>query len=255
MKVSVCVDAVFEGRDFFESLETLSALGIRNFEFWRWWDKDIDRIRQEKDRLQLQISSFCTRFISLVDASKREEYIQGLRETIETAKMLGCKHIITQVGDELSDRSREQQHQSLVEGLKACIPYLREADITLLVEPLNTMVDHQGYFLSSSDEGCQVIEEVNDPHVKLLFDIYHQQIMEGHLISRIRKNIRFIGHFHAAGNPGRHELHNGEINYESVFEAIEKTGYQGYIALEYFPLEDPSLGLEKVVQSKIGRGE
>jgi hydroxypyruvate isomerase len=84
--------------------------------------------------------------------------------------------------------------------------------------------------------------------VKVLYDIYHQQITEGHLIHNITTHIDKIGHFHAAGNPGRHELTKGEINYPAVFAAIEAAGFDGYVGLEYFPKQDPAFGLREVAQ-------
>lgn len=126
-------------------------------------------------------------------------------------------------------------------------PFLEEAGVTLVVEPLNILVDHPGYYLYSSEEAFQIIDEVGSPNVKVLFDIYHQQIMEGNLISRIQRNINKIGHFHAADNPGRHELYMGEIQYLNVFRAIEETGYRGYIGFEYFPLEEPLSGIWKIL--------
>lgn len=130
-----------------------------------------------------------------------------------------------------------------MEGLKACVPYLEESGITLVVEPLNVRVDHAGYYLYSSDEAAGIMREVGSPYVKMLFDIYHQQITEGDLIRRIREYIPYIGHFHAAGNPGRHELYDGEIDYRKVFAAIGETGYDGYIGLEYFPEDEVEKGL------------
>ena len=108
------------------------------------------------------------------------------------------------------------------------------------------LVDHAGYYLVRSDEAFAVIDEVASSHVKVVFDIYHQQISEGHLIHNITANIDKIAHFHAAGNPGRNELTIGEIHYPSVFQAILETGYDGFVALEYWPVEDPLAGLKQV---------
>jgi hydroxypyruvate isomerase len=119
--------------------------------------------------------------------------------------------------------------------------------MTLLLEPLNIKVDHAGYFLSRTDEAFSIIHDVNHPSVKLLFDIYHQYITEGEVIEAIRGHIGSIGHFHAAGYPGRHELHIGEMDYARIFSAIEETGYSGYVGLEYFPAEDPAAGIRKVL--------
>ena len=140
-----------------------------------------------------------------------------------------------------------KQRQSLIEGLKEAAPIVEAAGITLVIEPLNELVDHQGYFLIRSKEAFEIINEVGSPNIKVIFDIYHQQISEGNLISNIVNNIDNIGHFHAAGNPGRHELQRGEINYPEVFMSIKETGYRGYVGLEYWPLDpDPVVGLREV---------
>jgi hydroxypyruvate isomerase len=243
MKFSVCIDSIWRGHDLEQSLQVMQNIGIMNFEFWTWWNKDLDRLAQLKQTHGQEISAFCTKFISLVDAAQRSDYLAGLKESIEVAKSLGCKRLITQVGNEMPHLSRQQQKANLVEGLRACVPRLEESGITLLVEPLNIHVDHKGYFLYRSSEAFEIIDEVGSNYVKVLFDIYHQQITEGNLINTIIQNIDKIGHFHAAGNPGRNELNRGEINYKAIFEAIRRTGFSGFMGLEYFPLADPKLGL------------
>lgn len=241
---SVCIDALFAGRLIEPSIRAVRAAGYDRIEFWSWEGKDLALLKKTCLENGIGITAFCTRQVSLVDPTRRQEYIQGLKETLETAKYLETPVIISQVGQDLgSDRTR--QHQSLVDGLKACVPYLEAAHITLVIEPLNTTVDHGGYFLTSSDEAFDIIAEVDSSFVKVLFDLYHQQIMEGNLISRVTQNIDKIGHIHAAGVPGRHELDQGEINYRSVFKAIETCGYTGRIGLEYFPVEDTETGLRK----------
>jgi len=237
MKLSICSDALFMGQDVVESMKTLGLASYRDIEFWTWWDKDLEALLELKESHQLNYVAFCTRFVSLVDPSKREEYRQGLVESIQAAKKLGCKTLISQVGDELVGVERKIQVDSLVTGLKEMVPLLEEADITLVIEPLNTRVDHKGYFLWSSDEAFGIIEEVGSPKVKVLFDIYHQQIMEGDLICRIGSNIDKIGHFHIAGNPGRHEPYGKEceLNYSGILRSIDQLNYDGYFGCEYFP--------------------
>ncbi len=248
MKFSVCIDALFAGKDFAESMEAVKNAGMDTFEFWGWWDKDLKKIKKAKEELDMNIAAFCTKMISLVDASVRKQNLEGLKESIHAAREMGCKTLISQVGNELAGVSRQEQHKNLVEGLEACVPLLEEAGITLVFEPLNTLVDHKGYYLYSSEEAFQIVDEVNSKNVKVLYDIYHQQIMEGHLISRISGNIGRIGHFHAAGNPGRHELDTGEINYGNIFDVIRHSGYEGYVGLEYFPLKDAGEGLKNLLK-------
>lgn len=243
MKISVCTDAVYMGKSLMEAVDEVKKAGIDAVEFWTWQDKDMDSLFLYKEKNGMQIAAFCTELVSLVDKTVRQEYIEGLKRSIGAAKKVGCKCIISQTGAALPIDRREQ-YNSLVDGLKACVPYLEESGIVLAVEPLNTRVDHEGYYLSRSDEAFAIMKEVNNPYVKMLFDIYHQQITEGDLIRRIQEYIPYIGHFHAAGNPGRHELYYSEIDYGKVFEAIKATGYKGYIGLEYFPLDVQSKGME-----------
>lgn len=234
---SVCIDAVFEGLSFDEACAFVESAGIPAIEFWGWWDKDLDRLEKARDKHGLTVSACCTGFVSLVDPALRGEYLSGLEDSIQTAKRLQTEILISQVGDFRVGIDRKEQHQSLVDGLCAAAPLLEAAGITLVVEPFNELVDHAGYYLVRSDEAFDIIDEVGSSQVKVVFDVYHQQISEGHLIHNISSNIDKIGHFHAAGNPGRNELQRGEINYPNVFAAINELGFHGYVGLEYWPSE------------------
>lgn len=249
LKPSVCIDAVFEGRSFGEACRSVRDSGIPAIEFWSWWDKDLEALLSEVQRNRLSVSACCTKFISLVDPSARGAYLEGLQESIEAASRIGTPTLISQVGDFLPGVPREEQHQSLVDGLREAAPLLEAAGVTLVIEPLNELVDHAGYYLVRSEEAFEIVEKVGSPNVKVVFDIYHQQISEGNLIQNITGNIDKIGHFHAAGNPGRHELQRGEIHYPEVFRAIRQTEYSGYVGLEYWPLDpDPIPSLSELAR-------
>jgi len=192
----------------------------------------------------------CTSEFVLTDPARRDTYLDGLRRSIPVANRLGCRTLITQVGPELPNIPRAVQHASIVDGLKACVPLLESAGITLVFEPLNLLVNHPGYYLSRSDEAFEIAREVSSPFVKVLYDIYHQQITEGNLIATITANAPLIGHIHAASVPGRHELtHPSEINYPAVFAALKNAGYTGAVGLEYIPVGDPSESLRAVLSS------
>ena len=241
---SVCIDAVFEGKSFEEACTAVARANIPAIEFWGWWEKDLEAMQAAQKANDLVVSACCTKFITLISPGKRNEYLEGLRETIEAAKNLGVKTIISQVGDTRLGVPRKYQRHCLIEGLQAAAALLEGTGITLVIEPLNELVDHAGYYLVQSYEAFDIIDEVDSPNVKVVFDIYHQQISEGHLIDNITANIEKIGHFHAAGNPGRNELQRGEINYPEIFKAIRSTDYEGYVGLEYWPIDDdpvPSL--------------
>ncbi|MEZ6135331.1 MAG: TIM barrel protein [Pirellulaceae bacterium] len=247
-KLSVCIDAVFEGCPLPQAVETVAKCGYEAFEFWRWWDKDLSQVLAARERWGVNIAACCTKFVSLVDPQLRQKYLAGLKESIGVAQSLGCPVLISQVGDALPGVSRHEQHKSLVDGLRESANLLDGSGVTLAIEPLNEIVDHAGYYLVRSDEAFEIVEEVGSSSVKVTFDIYHQQISEGHLIRNMEKHIDKIAHFHAAGNPGRHELTSGEINYEQVFAAIAQTSYDGYVGLEYWPIEPAVVGLRQVAQ-------
>ena len=233
MNFSICVDALYNKKDFYEGMKEVKELGYKAIEFWSWWDKDIPKLIKTKEELGLEISTFCTRFISLNEEATRADYINALKESIATCKSLGCKSLITQVGNDVLSLSRAEQIANIIKGLKEAAPLLEEADITLLVEPLNIKVDHKGYFLSSSKEAFQIIKEVGSPKVKVLYDIYHQQITEGNLIPNIEAAWSEIAAFHLGDNPGRNEPTTGEINFKNVFKYIYSRKYEGVLCMEH----------------------
>jgi hydroxypyruvate isomerase len=114
-----------------------------------------------------------------------------------------------------------------------------------LLEPLNTRVDHAGYFVTGSDQGADICRKLSSEKMKLVFDCYHMQIMEGDLLAHIRANLDVIGHFHSAGVPGRNEVFTGELNYPNIVQQIEQSGYDGVFALEYNPTMDHSESLRQ----------
>ncbi|MEI8197989.1 MAG: TIM barrel protein, partial [Phycisphaerae bacterium] len=124
-------------------------------------------------------------------------------------------------------------------GLKRIAPYAQEKGVNLNVELLNSKVDHFNYQADRTTWGMALCEMVNSPRVKLLFDIYHMQIMEGDVIRSIRKAIKHIGHFHTAGNPGRNDMDDlQELNYRGICKAIADTGYDLYVGHEFKPKAD-----------------
>lgn len=245
MFYSVCVPAVLGRCEIGEALSVIHSAGFSNYEIWSWWDKDVDAYAEAQKREQLAITALCTKMVPLTDPARRKEYVDGLRETAEVCHRLGCKTIISQVGQEMKELTRCEQHASIVEGLKASLPILKEHDLVLVIEPLNTRINHPGYYLWSAEEAFAIVDEVGDPHVKVLYDLYHQYVMDDLDLDVILNNIEKVGHFHMAGYPGRHEpLIESEIDYPSILKAIAQSGYEGAVGLEYFPVGDPGRGLQ-----------
>lgn len=216
-------------------MEKIRDIGFQYFEIWSWWDKDVDALLNALKKNQIELAACCTHFIPLVLPEKRKEYIDGLEATVKTCRKLSCNMIISQVGNEVPGKDRNVQKESIIAGLKEASVILERNNITLVVEPLNTLYDHQGYFLSRSDEAAEIIGKVSSANVKMLFDIYHQQISEGNVINNIQRYIQYIGHFHMADVPGRHEPGTGEINYKNIFRRIEELAYHGHVGIELFP--------------------
>ncbi|MFZ1703372.1 MAG: TIM barrel protein [Saprospiraceae bacterium] len=128
--------------------------------------------------------------------------------------------------------------ENCAKGLDKVVNLAEKYNINLIMELLNSKVDHKDYQCDHTDWGVQLVKKVSSERFKLLYDIYHMQIMEGNIIETIQQNIQYIGHFHTAGVPGRHDLDkNQELNYEAIFHAIKKTGYREYIGQEFLPIK------------------
>ena len=236
LKLSVCVEMIFRELPFLERLDRVAAAGYPAFEFWRIADKDVEGIHARQVELGLACATFVgTAGLSLVDPSRRGELLPALEEALEVARRLDCRTMIATTGQALPDVPREAQHASVVAALKELAKPCEDRGVLLVLEPLNVLVDHQGYYLDRSAEAFQIVDEVGSPAVKLLYDAYHQQITEGNLIATITANVARIGHVHVADVPGRHEPGTGEINYRNVFRALDAAGYAGYVGLEYRP--------------------
>lgn len=242
MKFSVCTDAVYAGVDTVSAMRACQALGFDAIEFWTWRHKDMEAIARAREEMGMTVVGFCTEYFILNDAREQDRFIEGLIASIEWAKRLGTTRLITQVG-QANDLSHDEQKQQIIAGLKRAVQYLEAAGITLAFEPLNTRVDHPGYFLSSSDLAAEIAEAVASPNVKILFDFYHQQITEGDVCRRSEALIEHIGHVHIAGNPGRLEPDRGELDLTRVLKHLDRIGYQGYVGLEYAPMEAVEDGL------------
>lgn len=248
IKLSACIEMIFNEVRFIDRIARVSEIGIPAFEFWNWSSKNINEINGEMQKYGLRTAAFGVDIgKSIVEQDATGSFLEVVERSIVVAKQLHCQTLIVTTGNELKDVPRIQQHASIVRCLKGATTTVGRERITLVLEPLNILVDHKGYYLSSSSEGFEIIREVGSPNVKLLYDIYHQQIMEGNLISTIRKNIDLIGHFHVADVPGRHEPGTGEINYANVLKAISDAGYDGYVGLEFMPTKESKQALKSII--------
>jgi hydroxypyruvate isomerase len=172
----------------------------------------------------------------------------GFRKYIPLAAKEKVPNVIAFSGarGELSD---DEGLRNTVAGLKRIQSIAEDNGVTVCLELLNSRVDHKGYMCDHSAWGVRVMEEVNSPQIKLLYDIYHMQIMEGDLVATIRKNIQWFRHFHTGGVPGRHELDNTqEVQWDGVMRGIVGAEFTGYVAHEFVPTRDPLTSLRQAVE-------
>jgi hydroxypyruvate isomerase len=173
---------------------------------------------------------------------------QAFRTNIPRAAQAGVPNVITFSGNR-AGMSDDEGARNTIAGLRGVKKIAEDHGVTICLELLNSKRDHHDYMCDHTAWGVRVVEEVNSPNVKLLYDIYHMQIMEGDLIDTIRGNMQWIGHFHTGGVPGRHELDGTqEIQWDGVMRAIADAGFKGYVAHEFVPTGDPLESLRKAVE-------
>ena len=254
--VDVCMETVFTDLPFLDRPARIAESGFTTVELWfpevHIKDRKWETLRSACDSAGLKINNIVANAPdgsiggSLTSLADRPQYLERVQASLQVCANLGVNMMITCTGNLQRRPSRPIQRQNVIDGLRAAGDLAAETDVTLVLEPLNSLVDHEGYFLDSPDEGADIIREIDHPNVALLFDIYHMQIMRGHVIETIRANLDIIRHFHAAGAPGRHELDSGELDYPRILQAIADMGYTGCFGLEYIPAEDSATSLKRM---------
>jgi len=183
------------------------------------------------------------------DPANHDFLVGELERALPLAAQQGIPNLIAMFGNR-QGRTDAQGIEACVTGLRRVAPLAEHHGVTICVELLNSKVDHHDYQGDHTAFGAQVMEGVNSPRVKLLYDIYHMQIMEGDVIRTIRQHANHIGHFHTGGVPGRHELDDTqELNWHAIARAIADTGFTGFMAHEFVPTRDPLRSLREAVET------
>jgi len=196
---------------------------------------------------------YAAKNMTIADGLNRRENHAAIERAFRTgipqAAKAGVPNVIAFSGNRRG-MSDDEGAANTIAGLNRLKPIAEDHGVTICVELLNSKVDHPDYMADHTDWGVRVAKEVNSPRVKLLYDIYHMQIMEGDLIATIRKNIAWIGHFHTDGVPGRHNLDaTQEVNWRAVAASVADLGFQGYFAHEFVPQGNPLAALEQAVRT------
>ncbi len=222
-------------------------------EHLQWSESDAEKFKNLAQSYNLGIDALLAqhdwtkRPVTMVNPAHREAFLNDVRDSIVWAKKLNAAQIIVLSGNEQPAMSHEAQYASMLEGARQAARIADEADVKLILENLNSKVNHKGYFLTSAKEALRCVQEVDSPHFRLLFDIYHEYVQNGDPIPVIEQAWPFVAVFHVADAPGRHDPGTGKMKWDDIYKAIGKTAYSGYITMEYLPEGDEIDSLIKAV--------
>lgn len=248
---------LFNERDFLDRFAAAAAAGFKAVEFLFPYAYDKAKIKEklEGNGLKLVLHNLPAgdwaageRGIGCLP-NRVAEFRSGVEEAIAYASELGCRQLNCLAGIKPANVDEKLLRETLVKNLRYAADLLTKSDIRLLIEPINTR-DIPGFYLTHTQQAVEIIGTVGSDNLRLQYDVYHMQIMEGDLASTIKRNLNMIAHVQVADNPGRHEPGTGEINYPFLFEFLDSAGYQGWIGCEYKPRGDTLAGLRWLAPRK-----
>lgn len=240
-KISLMLWTVFNRMPFEQRLEKAAEAGYHNVElvgeFEKWSDADYQTVARKRRELGIQFDATGGLRRSLTDPAQRDAFLAEVKAILPAMDKLECPALIVLTGNKVPGMSHEAQHASCVEGLKRAADIVQPKGCKILLENIDPE-ENPKYFLTSVAEGFDVIREVNHPHVRFLYDFFHEQISEGNLIEKLEKNIALVDLVHIADVPGRHEPGTGEINYTNIYKKLAELHYDRYAAMEFLPTGD-----------------
>ncbi|MBO5059522.1 MAG: TIM barrel protein [Clostridia bacterium] len=236
-KISCCIDMMYSYCDFYDRFGEVKKSGINTVEFWKWTNKDIGSIRNLLDSENMSVSVFnidsANENLSydlsrgILNAGRCDDFLKALSESIPVYKKLKASAMIVLIGE-----NAKYSEENVLKCLMAAKPIVEKEDVTLIIEPLND-IDRKNYSMPYAKPIFELLKKVGSTNIKMLYDIYHQNMMGDFNLDEVLKNIDLIGHFHVADAPGRHEPGTGNVDYVSIIREINKTDYAGFIGLEY----------------------
>ena len=224
---------MFSYCDFYERPKEVKKCGIDTIEFWKWTNKNIDKIIDSgmnisifnMDSTDEKLSYDLSR--GILNDGRSDDFIAALNESIPIYKKLAASAMIVLIGEH-----KEYSEKNALKCLLAAKPILERENVTLIIEPLNS-IDRKGYSMPYARPVFELIRKAGSPNIKMLYDIYHQNMMKDFSIEDIKNNIDIIGHFHIADAPGRHEPGTGNVDYVNILKEISTLNYDGFAGLEY----------------------
>ena len=245
MQIAFCLEMLYTELPFVQRLATAKSDGIEWFEFWDWRNKDLNVLLHEMNLLNMKVSNLSgNRQFGMIDPGERALFLEELHETGAIAKRIGCPTLMLLVQrleedgravSPLTFLSRNEKIEQIIACGFEAGELAEKLDLHIVIEPLNDVLDHPGYFLNSSRLAFHIIGEINHPRVKLLYDVYHMAMMGEDVYHDIENNLDLIGYFHFADKPGRNEPGTGEIDYKNIFLLLNRLKYDGFIGGEFYP--------------------
>jgi len=251
-KLAANLTMLFNEVPFLDRFELASKAGFSGVEYLFPYDYSVDDIGERLDKYNLKQVLFDfpvgdfqggERGIA-IQPERQQEFQDGVGQAIEFAEALNCKRltVLAGIANEKTSSTSDEMEQLLIENLRYAADAVSGHEITVLLEALNTL-DTPNFFVSTTQQSRSIIKSADRENIKLQYDVYHMQIMEGDLARTIETNLDLIAHFQIADNPGRHEPGTGEINYTFLLPQIDKIGYKGWVGCEYIPANETIEGL------------
>jgi hydroxypyruvate isomerase len=240
-KLSVMLWTVFTDLPFEQRLEKVAEAGYSYVElvgeYDGWSDEDFARANAKRKKLGITFDATAGLKHFLSDPADREGLLADFRKALVAMEKLDCSSMILLSGNVVPGLQRKDQHQSCIDGLKAAAKLVEGMKIAgnpvrLLLEHINPE-ENPNCYLTTVTEAFEIVKAVGNPRVQVVYDFFHQQIAQGHLIDKLEKNIEHVGVVHVADVPGRHEPGTGEINYENIFRKLGELKYAGVVAMEF----------------------
>jgi hydroxypyruvate isomerase len=253
-KISVMLWTVLNDLPFEERLEKVAEAGYHAVElvheYSPWTEDDFRRYNKKRVELGSTFDTVAGLHHGVGDPSVREALLGDIRGQLKIMEKLECPALIVMSGDVVPGLTPQTQHDSCVEGLKRAAELVEKNGVTLLLENID-LEENPHYYMWSVPEAFKIVEEVNHPQVKFLYDFYHAQISGGNLITNLKGHADKVGLVHIADVPGRQEPGTGEINYLNIYKELAELNYHRYVAMEFHPTGDPVKTLAQARQEAL----
>jgi hydroxypyruvate isomerase len=255
MNPVICLDPLFPDLPAEEKITRVAARGFSQVEFWGWRDKNIAAIQAACRQNGVRVTNFSGhRKGSPIAETTHQALFAEVADALPIARALDCHALMLLTNALNSDGSVAERFEEIPDDLKFrnVVSSLSELtrrtpnDITLLLEPLNTLVDHPGYYLDKIDVAAKIVRQVGSPRLKILCDLYHFGVMGADLNALISEHLPLVGHFHIADFPGRHEPGTGSADWPALLRKIQALGYRGNVGFEFFPQQDAEAALTAI---------